>query len=331
MAYKHAPRIVRAVGLVIFVALIATPLLLRSAYLTTTGVLIGIHAIIAVGLGLLMGYAGQVSLGHAAFYGMGAYCSAILTTKVGLPPLLGIAAGMAITALIALAVGAPALRLRGHYLAMFTLGLGIIAQIIFNQAKSLTGGFSGIARIPQFSVGGLTMDTDAKAYLVVLGVLAVTIIMARNLVNSRTGRALRALHESEVAAGVCGVDVARAKLEVFVLSAVLASVAGSLYAHFITFISPDPFGFRFSVELLVMVVVGGASNVWGPVAGATLFRVLAQFLQKAGENIPYVAALDTVLFGAVLVVVVIFLQQGLVSLPTRLRIRTHRGRQKQGA
>ncbi len=330
MIYKHMTKVIRAVGLAVFAALIVAPLVLRSAYLTTTGVLIGIHAIIAVGLGLLMGYAGQVSLGHAAFYGLGAYCSAILTTKVGLPPLVGIVAGMVITAIIALVVGAPTLRLRGHYLAMFTLGLGMIAQIIFNQAQGLTGGFSGISGIPRFSVGRLVVDTDAEAYILVLVVLAATIIIAHNVVNSRTGRALRALHESEVAASVCGVNVARAKLEVFVLSAVLASVAGSLYAHFITFISPDPFGFRFSVNLLVMVVVGGASSVWGPVAGATLFTVLAQFLQKAGEQVPYLDAVDTMLFGAVLVLVVIFLQQGLVSLPARLRSR-RRSSQEQGA
>ncbi len=330
MVGKRVTKIIRIVGLVVFAAVVAAPLLLGSAYLTTSAVLIGIHAIIAVGLGLLMGYAGQVSLGHAAFYGIGAYCSAILTTRFGLPPLAAMAAGILVTGLIAIVLGAPALRLHGHYLAMFTLGLGIIAQIVFNQARGLTGGFSGIASIPRFSIGRFTADTDAEAYLLVLAVLAMVIIMAYNLVNSRPGRALRALHESEIAASTCGVDVARAKLQVFVLSAVLASVAGSLYAHFITFISPDPFGFGFSVELMVMVVVGGARSVWGPVAGAALFTVLAQFLQKAGERIPYVDALDTVLFGVVLVIVVIFLQRGLVSLPDRLGLGADHG-QKQGA
>ena len=320
MVGRRVTKIVRIVGLVVFAAVVAGPLLLRSAYLTTSAVLIGIHAIIAVGLGLLMGYAGQVSLGHAAFYGIGAYCSAILTTRFGLPPLVAMAAGILVTAFIALLVGAPTLHLHGHYLAMFTLGLGIIASIIFNQAKGLTGGFSGIANIPRFSIGALRFDTDGKVYLLVLSVLALTIIMTHNLVNSRIGRALRALHESEVAASICGVDVARAKLGVLILSAVLASVAGSLYAHFVTFISPDPFGFRLSLQLVVMVVVGGASSVWGPVAGAALFTVLSQFLVKAGEHIPYLDAVDTILFGAALVVVVMFLPKGLVSLPARLQL-----------
>jgi branched-chain amino acid transport system permease protein len=162
--------------------------------------------------------------------------------------------------------------------------------------------------------------------------LAATVAVAYNLVNSRPGRALRALHESEEAAAACGVDVARAKLEVFVVSAVLASVAGSLYAHSLGFVSPDPFGFRFSVQLVVMVVVGGATSVWGPVAGAALFTVLSQLLQAAGERVPYVDELDTVLFGAILVLVVVFWQKGLVSLrlPARLRLGA-RDAQDQGA
>ncbi len=329
MTREQVIKLIRILGLVAFAALLAVPLLCSNAYLTTTGVFIAIHAIIAVGLGLLMGYAGQISLGHAAFYGLGAYSSAILTTRFGLPPLVAMGAGIVITGLIALLVGAPALRLHGHYLAMFTLGLGIIASIVFNQAAGLTGGFSGIVNIPCFSIGALRFDTDVRAYVLALSVLALTIIMAYNLVNSRTGRALRALRESEVAASVCGIDVARSKLGVFVLSTLPASAAGSLYAHFVTFISPDPFGFRLSVQLLVMVVVGGESSVWGPVAGSALFTMLSQFLVKAGEQFPYLDAVDTMLFGSVLVVVVIFLQKGLVSLPACLHL-TARSTQDQG-
>ena len=319
MTLSLLARAIRAAGLAIFFAFVAIPLLLHSAYLATVGIFIGIHAIVAVGLGLLMGYAGQVSLGHAAFYGLGAYSSAILTTRLGLSPLPAMVAGTAITAIIALILGTPTLRLHGHYLAMFTLAFGIIIQTIFNQAERLTRGTSGIVGIPPFSIGPLRFDTVPKAYLLVLAVLALTIFAVRNLVNSRSGRALRALHESEVAASVCGVDVPRAKLEVFVLSAILASVAGSLYAHFVNYVSPVPFGFGFSVQLLVMVVVGGAGSVWGPLAGAALFTVLSQFLQKTGERIAFVGTTDTVLFGMVLVAVVIFLQKGLVSLPSRLR------------
>jgi branched-chain amino acid transport system permease protein len=228
---------------------------------------------------------------------------------------------MLLTGAIAYAVGSPALRLHGHYLAMFTLGLGIIARIVFEQAESITNGFDGIAGIPAFHLWVVHFDSDFGKYGLVVGVLALSVLVARNLVNSRVGRALRALHGSEDAANACGINVARAKLGVFVLSAMLASVAGSLYAHTIGFVSPEPFGFQLSVELVVMVVVGGAGSVWGPIAGAALFTVLNQLLQKVGERVALVASLDTVLFGLVLVVVVIFWGKGLVSLrlPPRFR------------
>ena len=269
-------------GAIALAAIAALPVAARSGYLASTGSQIGIHAIIAVGLGL--------------------------------PPIAAMLGGVLLTAAIALIVGAPALRLHGHYLAMFTLGLGIIVQIVLEQAKGLTNGFDGITGIPPFGLGPLQFKTDAATYGLVVAALAGTILVARNLVESRRGRALRALHESEEAASACGVDVARAKLEVFVLSAVMASIAGSLYAHVIGFVSPDPFGFRFSVQLVVMVVVGGSASVWGPLAGATLFTVLAQVLQDAGERVRAVADLDTVLFGAVLVLVIIFAEKGLASL-----------------
>ncbi len=319
--------LLRATAWLLLAAVVATPLLLGEGYrlpggvgknyLLTIGIFTGIHAIIAVGLGLLMGYAGQVSLGHAAFYGLGAYSSAILTTKLGLPPLLAMLAGIMLTALIALILGAPTLRLHGHYLAMFTLGLGMIVQIVFNQARGLTGGFGGVRNIPHLGIGSWQFDTKPEFYAVVMLTLGVTLLMAHNLVNSRSGRALRALHESELAAAICGVDVARSKLQVFVISAVLASVAGSLYAHFMRFVSPGPFGFVFSVDLLIMVVVGGAGSIWGPVAGAALFNILSETLGKIGEQVPWVADLDIVLFGVVLVAVVVFLPRGLVTLAAR--------------
>ena len=314
MSQQARAKVIRVAAALCLAGVAAVPLLSRSGYLASVGSQIGIHAIIVVGLGLLTGYAGQVSLGHAAFYALGAYATAILTTRTAAPPLLAMIVGIVVAAFVAAVLGAPALRLRGHYLAMFTLGLGIVAQIALEQAKGWTNGFDGITGVPPFRLGPLVCNTDARAYGLIVVVLAGAIAVARNLVHSRVGRALRALHESEEAASACGVDVARAKLEVFVLSAVMAAVAGSLYAHTTGFVSPDPFGFRFSVQLLVMVVVGGSLSVWGPLAGAALFTVLAQFLQGAGEHVRYVADLDTVLFGAVLVIVVIFCEKGLASV-----------------
>ena len=325
------PALPRLLGALVLIGIATVPVLLRSGYLCSAGMQIGIHAIIAVGLGLLMGYAGQISLGHAAFYGLGAYCTAILTTRLHVPPLPAAIAGMVLTGAIAYAVGSPALRLHGHYLAMFTLGLGIIARIVFEQAESITNGFDGISGIPAFDLWIVRFDSDPEKYGLVVAVLALSVVVARNLVRSRVGRALRALHGSEDAARACGIDVGRAKLEVFVLSAMLASVAGSLYAHAIGFVSPEPFGFHLSVELVVMIVVGGAGSVWGPIAGAALFTVLDQGLQKVGERVPIVASLDTVLFGLVLILVVIFWEKGLVSLRLPPLFRRARPTQEGGA
>ena len=313
----------RALGWLVLAVAVVAPLAIGSSYLLTIGIFIAIHAIIAIGLGLLMGYAGQVSLGHAAFYGLGAYTTAILTIKAGAPPLAAMVAGIVLTAIVALMLGAPTLRLHGHYLAMFTLGLGIIVQIIFNQARGLTGGFGGLTGIPPLGIGRWQLDTKTEFYIAAIAMVAVTMLLANNLVHSRIGRALRALHESELAAALSGVDVARYKLLVFVISAVLASVAGSLYAHFMHFVSPDPFGVDFSVDLLIMVIAGGTGNIWGPVAGAALLTILGEILAKTGEQIPWVADLDVVLFGAVLVAVVVFLPQGIVTIAARQRRRHH--------
>lgn len=321
---KPGIRPTRVAGWIVLSATALTPLVARSGYLSSMGCQIATSAIIVVGLGLLMGYAGQVSLGHAAFFAVGAYSSAILTTKASLHPLLALAAGVAVSALLALVVGTPALRLHGHYLAMFTLGLGIIVQIAIEQGKPLTNGFDGIAGIPALDLGFMRLDSDPRMYAATVVVLAACVLAARNLVDSRPGRALRALHESEEAAAACGVDVARAKLEVFVLSAVMAAVAGSLYAHTIQFVSPEPFGVHFSVQLVVMMVVGGSTSVGGPVAGAALFTIVKQLLQDAGEKVRWVGYLDTVLFGSVLALVVIFCPKGLagIRLPALLGART---------
>ncbi len=312
----------RGVGWLVALGAVALPCASASGYLATVGTQIGINAIVVLGLALLMGYAGQVSLGHAAFYAVGAYASAILTTRLHWPPLAGIAAGLLVAAAIALLVGLPALRLRGHYLAMFTLGLGIIAQILLEQGGKVTGGFDGLTGVPALGVGSLRLESPKSMFVATVIALAVAALVARNLVRSRQGRALRALHESEEAASACGVDVTAAKLQVFVLSAMMASLAGSLYAHSLRFVSPEPFGFRSSVMFMVMMVVGGSASVAGPVAGAALFTVLQQFLQRLGQRISFIDDIDTMLFGTVLVLVVVFCHKGLVSI--RLPRRTGR-------
>lgn len=314
-------------GLVPFITLVAAILIVPNLifrpsagggnYQLTVLIYVGINTILAVGLNLLMGYAGQVSLGHAAFYGLGAYTSAILTSRMGLSPWVGMLAGVLLTSCIAWLIGAQALKLRGYYLAMATLGFGVIVSIVFVQWEPMTGGTSGIYGIPSFGIGNLVLDDDVSMFYVVWGLSAAVIALSANIVHSRIGRAFRAVHGSEVAAATLGVDTARYKLQVFVLSAALASIAGSLYAHYVTFVSPEPFGFKFSVELVVMVVVGGMASVWGAIFGAAAITVLGELLRGLSHvHIPgmggSLADFDVVVFGLILMLIMIYMPEGLV-------------------
>ncbi len=305
-------------GLAALMALLAVaPLLLGNDYYLTVLTLSAINAIIVVGLNLLLGHAGQISLGHGAFYGLAAYTSAILTATLGLPVFLGGLAGVLCAGVVALAIGIPTLKLHGHYLAMATLGFGLIVYIVFNEAVGLTGGPSGFTGIPRLSLAGMELTSDLGYYYLCAGCLGLVILVALNLIDSRTGRALRALHTSEKAAQAVGVDIARYKLAVFVLSALYAGLAGVLYAHYLTFIAPASFGFLYSVELIVMVVLGGMSSIFGSVAGAFFLTALPEFL-RAFENI------EILLFGAILIVCMIFLPEGLAGGVRAVRARLFR-------
>lgn len=284
-------------------ALLALPLA-DNSYYTGLMIVIGIHTMVTVGLCLLMGYAGQVSLGHAAFYGLGAFFSGILSASYGVQPWVAMAVAAAVTGTVAYATAYPIFRLRGHYLAMATLGFGVIVYILFVELKQFTGGPSGLPGIPPLSLGPLIFDSDQKFYYLAWGFCLGVLLVSRNIVVSRVGRALRAVHGNEEAARSLGIDVDQFKMKVFVLSAVYASLAGSLYAHYTTFISPQPFGFLFSIRLVVMVVVGGLASVWGAIFGTATITLLGEILQPFGE-------MDTVVFGLILIVVMVFLPQGL--------------------
>ncbi|MEN6356730.1 MAG: branched-chain amino acid ABC transporter permease [Armatimonadota bacterium] len=400
---------------------------------------IGISALLAIGLNLLMGYAGQISLGHAAFFGIGAYTSAILTVrpiaaevipgfstgvgviagvaalmslarvtggrlalgvgalvlvgwiaalakphflvvlliygvgmalfgialkikwwksgaagiicalsaavcdrfllgvlaKGGASPWTAMLAGIIVTSLIAYLIGGQVLRLKGHYLAMATLGFGVIVEIIFRQWTAVTGGSSdgmfGIPSIawldgsPRFvrhifaSLAGGQVDLQKQYYYLVWFFVFIALVLAVNIVRSRVGRAFRAVHSSEIAAESLGVDTQRYKTQVFVLSAAMASVAGSLHAHNagVGYVNPGDFGFAVSVQLVVMVVVGGMASVWGALFGASAIQILKNWmlnLDKADVRVMGLTlkGLDPIVFGAVLIIVMVLLPQGFV-------------------
>ncbi len=280
-------------------------LTVANSYYFTLFNIIGIHALLVVGLNLLLGYAGQISLGHAAFFGLGAYTSGILTATYGINPWLALPAGLLVAGAAAFLVGVPALKLRGYYLAMATLGFGIIVYIFFNQTQELTGGPSGLSGIPSLSLAGFPLDSPDRLFLLIWPVLGVILLLSANLVDSRLGRALRALHDGEPAAQSLGVDTARVKLLVFVWSALYASLAGSLYAHTLNFIAPTSFGFMFSIKLVTMVVVGGMASIWGSLLGAAVLTILPEFLVVFHDY-------EIIIFGGILMVVMIFLPRGLV-------------------
>jgi branched-chain amino acid transport system permease protein len=266
----------------------------------------------ATGLNLLMGYAGQVSLGHAGLYGLGAYVSGVLGARFGLSPWIGLVVAALATGALAYLVGIPTLRLKSYYLAMATLGIGVVLHLAFVQLYRLTGGSSGLAGIPPFDLHLGKISSDVLHYYLIWIFVGAGLVIARNLVNASAGRLLQALGESEVAAEAMGVDTAAEKRRIFVLSAVYASVAGSLYAHYITVISPEIFSFLFSVLLVLMVAIGGIGLYWGGVMGALLLTVLPELLRRYGDY-------EVPLYGLALIVVMLFLPRGLAGVLVRPR------------
>ncbi|MFQ5835282.1 MAG: branched-chain amino acid ABC transporter permease [bacterium] len=286
--------------------ILALPLGLGNSYYLNVLVFVGIYSLITIGLSLLMGYAGQISLGHAAFFGLGAYTSGVLSAKFGISPWLALLAAIFVTGGIAFLIGAPALKLKGHYLAMATLAFGEIVFIVFNQASSYTGGPSGFGQIPRFRLGNFLFRTDVHYYYLVWTLVIVALLVSLNVIHSRVGRALRSIHQGELTANIMGVNTARYKIQVFVLSAVYASIAGSLYAHFITFLNPTPFGFHFSIVVLAMVAVGGMASVWGAMIGAALLTLLPEYLRVFHDY-------DILIYGSIFLLIMIFLPQGLFA------------------
>jgi branched-chain amino acid transport system permease protein len=240
--------------------------------------LIAVHALVVLGLNLFIGYAGQISLGHAAFFGLGAYGSGVLTTAFPVPPAAALLATAGAVALAALIVGIPTLRLSGHYLAMATLGFNIVVHNVLVQWDGVTGGPSGLNGIPPFAAFGGHVEGEARQYYLLWGAAVLALMLAINLVRSGVGRQLTALAEDEVHAAVLGVDVRRRKIAVFVVSAVFASVAGSLFAHYMGTITPDTFGIFASIDFVIMVVIGGVGSLWGSLAGAAFVTVLPHVL-----------------------------------------------------
>jgi branched-chain amino acid transport system permease protein len=266
---------------------------------------IAINAMVTVGLCLLMGYTGQVSLGQTAFYGIGAYVSAILSKTYGVNPWLAMLIAAAVTGAFAYVIGFPIFRLRGNYLAMATLGLVLVVYILFRELGDYTGGPDGMSGIPCLAIGGLVFKSRVAKYFLVWFFCLAVLLVSQNIIRSRTGRALRAIHGSEPAAESVGIDLGRYKVKIFVLSAIYASIAGSLFVHTFRSVNPQPFGFMASVMIVTMAVVGGLASIWGALFGTAVVRILSN------EVLLRFGGLDIIIYGVILMVVMILVPQGL--------------------
>lgn len=280
------------------------PLALPNAFYFDLVIRIMINAVIAIALNLLIGYTGQISLGHAGFFGIGAYGAAVLVGKYNIPPIIALAIATAVAAALAWLVAGAILRLKGHYLAMATLGMGIIISIVINNEAAWTGGPDGMS-VDTFKIFGLSLTGERQWYWVFVGLLVLVIALAQNIVDSPAGRALQALHGSEIAARVVGIDTAVFKTRVFVLSAGVTAAMGALAGFYMGFITPNVAAFQHSIELVTMVVVGGMASVYGSVFGAILLSLLPQALAKF-------EGWETIIFGFILVGTMIFLPRGIV-------------------
>jgi len=292
-------------GLLILAAiLLLVPVFVHSNFHLRVMVLVWVFALAAIGLNLLMGYAGQVSLGHAGFVAIGAYSTALGPTLLGLSPVLSLLGGIALSALIALVVGRPILRLKGHYLSVATLGFGILVFMCLNNEVSLTGGPDGTP-VDQLKLFGWTARGNITWYWITGGVFLVGAWLSVNLINSPTGLALRSIRDSEIASSVIGIDVARYKLIVFVISACYSAAAGGLLALFNGHVTPTISDFLVSVQLVTMVVLGGMGSMLGAVSGAALLVILPQFLTVVHEY-------EHAFLGLTMIVTMIFLRSGIV-------------------
>jgi len=308
--------------LVAFVVALLLPVIFRgNDYLLNLCVVAGVYSIVVMGLGILLGWAGQMSLAQAAFLGIGAYTSAYFTTHVGLNFWQALPLSILMSALVGVGVGYPCLRLSGHYLALATIGFGIITQLALINWKAVTNGSDGITGIPAPPpIGSISFESYGTYFYIVLGFVVLCAYIAARIKATRVGRAMEAIRENELAASAMGINTTRYKILAFVLAGSYAGLAGSLLAHSIKFISPDSYSFDQSVVFLVMLILGGSSSIGGAILGAALLTLLPEVLRPLKNS--YI-----MVYGAAVVAMIIFMPRGLVGL---IEAFTNRFRRPEG-
>jgi ABC-type branched-subunit amino acid transport system ATPase component/ABC-type branched-subunit amino acid transport system permease subunit len=311
------PSMIKKGTLAVFMLGIALfPLFSTNDYYIHMAQMIGITVIVTQGLNLLSGYAGQISLGHAGIYAIGAYAAAIVTTNYELPFLAGLAASIVCSAIVGLLIGVPALRVKGHYLAMVTIGAGIIIEKLMHEGGEFTGGFAGINGVTSPEMFGFSLTSTGLYYMIIISMVLITLLLW-NLTRTRPGRAFLALRDSETAAEAMGISRYRYKLIAFVLSSVITGIGGNMYAHTNNYVSPDSFTPHVSIFLLVMVILGGLGTVIGPIIGTVLLYLLPELLKDFDQY-------HLIIYGAILLISIIVLPGGIASLlPKAYRPKEH--------
>lgn len=298
----------------VFVAcLLVFPLAVQAKYAMNIMIFIGIDAIMAVGLSLLFGYTGQLSICQGAFMGLGAYTTAILNTKLGLSPWLGLVAAAIVPGLLAYPIGVGVTRVRGFYLAVATLAFAEIITLLLEECRELTMGWQGIPGIANVSLFGFVLNTSQRYYYLVWVIAVLIFIFSRKVVSHRVGRALRALRLNEEAARCLGIEAVSFKVRIFVLSAVYGGIAGALYAHHLTYIAPADFGIWASITPIIIIAVGGERTVWGALVGSFILRMLDESL-KIYLGLP---ELRVLFYALGLLFVLMFLPDGVLGLFSR--------------
>ena len=282
-------------------------------YLLHILVIAGIYIILTLSLNLIVGYTGLPALGHAAFFCIGAYTSSLLALNMGLSPWIGLLIGACVAAFSGIVIGYPAVRLKGDYLALATFGLGVIIYSIANNWVSLTRGPMGLPGIPGVSIFGFHLSEIWSYLLLVLFLVIITIFVIRRVVNSPFGRILRSIREDEIASQALGKDTTKHKLLVFVIGAFFAGIAGSLYAHYITFIDPSSFTVMESITILLMVIFGGMGSISGSIAGAVILVVFPELLRFLGMPSSLAAPMRQMIYGLLLIVLMIKRPQGIMG------------------
>jgi branched-chain amino acid transport system permease protein len=290
-------------------AIVVAPFIFGDS-ITAALVFASIYVVIVSGLNLFMGFTGQLSFGHNAFAALGGYSSAILTTRFGWPPMAALCTGVLLAGATGAIIGQSALRLRGHYLAMATFAFGLIVSEIALQWRSLTQGSFGISGIPPLGIGEWRIESDLQYYYVYWALAAVALWIAHRAGGLRFGRALRAIAGDERAAQALGVNVAAYKLRSFVLSTMFAALGGALFAHYVTFISPEVFGLELVITMVTMLFVGGIGTALGPLWGAVIMSLVPEMLRSVSDA-------RQVAYGLVLLLILIFAPKGVHSLLVR--------------